>query len=102
MDCTKLTGRLRDICEGKSGLPPEVEQQYRDLWAGNPPPAAPNLDCVYRGEHINWVECPTCQNKLVKLKVFACQLHSQCVMQGDVGGVRGCHTCESRLAQAAE
>ena len=32
MDCKKLHGRMRDICEGKSGLPPELEQQYRDLW----------------------------------------------------------------------
>lgn len=32
-DCTKLPGRLRAICEGRSGLPSEVEEQYRQAWA---------------------------------------------------------------------
>ena len=33
MDCTQLTGRMREICEGRSGLSPELEQKYRDKWA---------------------------------------------------------------------
>jgi hypothetical protein len=41
IDCAKLHGRMRAICEGTSGLAPEVEEQYRRLWAGNIPPDPP-------------------------------------------------------------
>lgn len=33
LDCTKLNGRMRSICEGTSGLPAETEAEYRKLWA---------------------------------------------------------------------
>lgn len=33
LDCSKLHGRLRQICEGTSGLAPEIEEAYRQKWA---------------------------------------------------------------------
>lgn len=37
MDCKKLHGRMRDICEGKSGLPAWKEEAYRELWSRGVP-----------------------------------------------------------------
>ena len=38
IDCTRLSGRMREICEGKSGLPAEVEARYREKWAKDQKP----------------------------------------------------------------
>ena len=98
MDCTKLHGRMREICEGRSGLPPEMEEQYRQLWSGHKPETI-RTDCVYRGEHIDDLACPACEKKVL-LKVFACQLHSRCMLVPGTS-VRYCGTCESRLEPEA-
>lgn len=33
LDCNQFAGRKRAICEGTSGLPPDVEEKYRRNWA---------------------------------------------------------------------
>lgn len=99
MDCTQLHGRMRQICEGTSGLPPETEQAYRDAWAANPV-RPPSLACDYRKEHVGWIDCEACREgsgKTVKFKTFGCELHGICVMRTSVGAVRGCVGCQSRL-----
>ncbi len=103
LDCTKLQGRLRQICEGTSGLPPEVEQQYRDLWEGNPPKPIepPRTACVYRGQQIDWVECDTCTDKHVQVRVFQCDLFNRCVLANGTS-YRYCGSCTSRLENQSE
>ena len=98
IDCTQLVGRLRAICEHTSGLPREMEDAYIALWEGNPPPAPPSLDCVYRGEPIDWLECEPCarNGKAVRIKVYACQLFQRCVLM-DGTAQKFCGTCESRV-----
>jgi len=65
MDCTQLPIRMREICEGKSGLAPEEEERYRQLWSGNPPAgSAPRR--IRLGDLVSWLiswfwtETPTC------------------------------------------
>ena len=56
MDCTRFSGRKRLICEGKSGLPPDVEAAYRRRWEQQPQGLG---DTVYQvlsalGVHALW------------------------------------------------
>jgi hypothetical protein len=104
-DCTQFPegSRQRAICEGTSGLPEtgpgNTREAYIALWSKQPQPkpAEPlRTCCVYRGEQIDWVECQTCQDKKVQVRVFQCQLFSRCVLAGGTSE-RYCGTCESRL-----
>lgn len=102
IDCSQLHGRMRAICDGTSGLPEETRQQYLALWEGKPPPQPQSLVCIHRGEHIDWVDCPTCQGKSVRFKTFGCQLHGTCVMTSGLGQLKGCVGCESRMDKQPE
>jgi hypothetical protein len=75
VDCTKFVGRMRSICEGTSGLGPEVEEQYRRLWAAMPP------DRVLVG-------CTGCGGNEVQVPVLACALFEECTLAAEVEGVR--------------
>jgi hypothetical protein len=97
-DCESLTGRMRQICRGESGLAPKIEVAYRRLWAGMAPPN--DLSCVHRGEHIDWAECASCPKQdgksKTRLKIFACAIHGRCLMAHSIDGVRGCSGCEDK------
>src|SRR5262245_19400039 len=85
-DCSQLVGRLREICEHRSGLSRSVEDQYIAMWRGHPPVATkPDLACIHRGCHIDWIPCPNCPTGKVKLKIFNCDLHNRCVMGDRIG-----------------
>jgi len=96
MDCTKLVGRMRSICEGTSGLPEETRQAYLAIWEGRQQP--PGTACIYRHDQIDTMECGTCaQNgKRVQVKVYQCDLFQRCVLMRGTS-TRYCGTCESRL-----
>lgn len=53
LDCSRLHGRFREICEGRSGLAPEVEEQYRQLWASESPVEQPRR--VRLGDAVAWL-----------------------------------------------
>ncbi len=105
IDCEKLTGRMKAICDGTSGLPPETEEAYRKLWEGQPAPTKTDpFACVHRGGHIGWVPCPTCiPEKNVQMKLYACPLHANCVLRmEDLGKIKGCGGCGSRTESRLE
>lgn len=102
-DCEKmgLVGRPLAICRGETNHSSAERAAYMAHFSGQP--AAPISDsCVYRGEHVSWIKCPTCVNKTVNLKVFGCGLFGTCVLTDSVGGLKGCHGCESRLEKLPE
>ena len=50
--------------------------------------------CIHLGQHIDWVECETCQNKKTMLKIYECEIFERCVMGSRVKGLQGCTGCE--------
>src|SRR5262245_58655543 len=70
-DCSVFPqgSRMWAICAGTSGLPEfgpgNTRESYLRLWAGQPPlppiGEVTDLSCIHRGEHLDWVPCPTCQ-----------------------------------------
>ena len=51
VDCKQFPPRLRSICEGTSGLPPEKVEKYRLYWAGHPVPQPPSRGL---GDTVAW------------------------------------------------
>jgi hypothetical protein len=96
LDCTKFVGRMRSICEGTSGLGPQVEEQYRRLWAANPPDVGSDFSCRHRGEQVSAVGCTGCGGNDVQVPVLACALFEECTLAAEVEGVRFCPTCTDR------
>lgn len=94
IDCSQfdIGSRKRSICDGTSGLDPAMEEAYRRLWVGQQP-AEPDFSCHHRGEHVDWVDCPTCRSGKVKLKIFECAVHTRCVIAKDVEEIKGCVGC---------
>jgi hypothetical protein len=105
-DCSQFPEgtRVRSICDGTSDLPDfgpgNTRENYLRLWSNQPPLAAPDLSCQHRGEQLEgtagWIECPTCQQGKVRLRVFACAVHRRCVMTDPVADIAGCVGCKSR------
>jgi hypothetical protein len=48
--------------------------------------------CRHRGEQSRMIECPGCRGA-VRLKVFACAIHGECVLAGNVDPYATCVTC---------
>lgn len=64
-----------------------------------PPPARiartcqrPADDCLHRGEEIRTADCPTCSGH-VRVKVFACAIHSECTLAKPLPGIACCQGC---------
>jgi hypothetical protein len=53
------------------------------------------LACIHRGPEIRQDPCKTCGNG-VRIKVFACQLHNDCQLDGKIAGIRNCAICSDR------
>jgi hypothetical protein len=56
----------------------------------------PGSLCSHRGESTRFVECKACKGT-VKLKVFACDVHSECTLKKNVG-LHVCLGCDDWLA----
>lgn len=51
-------------------------------------------ECIHLGGMLGFAECPSCNNKTTKLKVFHCALKGKCTWQGKVPEADGvCHGC---------
>jgi|AGTN01.2.fsa_nt_gi hypothetical protein len=57
--------------------------------------------CVHRGEQLRLQECPTCCGS-VRVKVFACAIHGECVIEKNGLGLARCWTCPEFRASAVE
>lgn len=53
--------------------------------------------CQHRGIETRRVNCPTCRGH-VELKVFACNLHVECLPVSRHAEIRGCDLCENYVA----
>lgn len=70
------------------------DPRYRALWGGNgTAPLGRTLPCVHRGDLEGQVPCEGCKGR-TSLKVFACDIHSRCVL-GDrpAPGAHACGKC---------
>lgn len=100
-DCSKFVGRLRSICEGTSGLPKEMEESYRRLWANMPPAAPPDFSCRNRGSLIRQEQCKICGGRELIVDVLECSVHSECTihahgLRNEKGKLAVCIACEDR------
>lgn len=100
-----LTPREAEIWEGRSGLPAGQEEQYRQLWrrlaAGEPARPRTDSSCAHFGPDTGrQVEtlCGSCgdASRLVRLNVFACDVHGACTPGTKVAGVACCKGCQER------
>jgi hypothetical protein len=100
MNCGNLTGRLRAICEGTSGLPEAKRAAYMALWAERglldpadvperpAPPTADSLPCIHRGA---WLTDAGCCGAL-----YQCRKFRKCSIRRNSMGLAACVTCEAR------
>lgn len=99
IDCSELPfTRARQICEGTSGLPPEIEEAYRQLWALQPPGASAPADfsCLHRGDVLRQTPCESCGGREGIADVHACQVHGECTVHAH--GVRRDGAASDKLA----
>ncbi len=99
LDCKKLQGRMRSICEGTSGLPPQMEEAYRKIWAGQSlvdVQAVVNFSCVHRGSAVRSVQCKLCGGGEIAADIHACQIHGECTIHAH--GVRRDGPASDKLA----
>lgn len=92
----ELSGRLLDIWEGRSGLAPNVEETYRNLWreqAGKEPKIEP---CRFHGKPTGeTIDCTPCGGR-VRFKVFECshpKLTGVCTLEMADPAVPNCRDC---------
>lgn len=112
LDCTSLAGRLRQICEGTSGLSPETEEAYRQLWRASPPfhPSSSiqaDFTCIHRTAQVRTEECALCGGRVGDVPVYGCALHGECTVsahgirrggQSTTPKVEVCIACEDRIS----
>src|SRR4051812_22744164 len=66
---------------------------YHALWAGATPVVPPaGQPCRHRGATLREEVCPACRGH-VRLKVFACALHSECTVAKAIAGLACCANC---------
>lgn len=79
MNCDDLeTPRMREICNGTSGLPPDVAAAYRARWAARTPTPGPDFSCIHRGRQTRAPECELCGGRVGEIPVYACALFGEC------------------------
>jgi len=91
----------------------QTRPDYYQLWEEGqgpgqdlPPPRPARTDSQHRGGSVREAVCPSCQG-LVRLKVFACTVHTECTLARALGTRACCATCsdytvsEAVLEQAA-
>lgn len=95
-----MSGRLRQICEGTSGLSPQMNEAYRRTWAGLS--TGDLFGCIHFGEKLRELECGTCSssvNQAAKLgtPVHACGLFMECIPGiRSIESHQACGDCASR------
>jgi hypothetical protein len=69
---------------------------FRQILAERPArvwqPSKSFKNCVHRGAETRRIECKSCKGT-VKLKVFACAVHGECMMNRSTKGVKQCAGC---------
>lgn len=56
------------------------------------------LPCIYLGEPTGReVECPSCENRKVRLKTMTCAIHGECLPAKQVKGVKSCVDCAEKV-----
>jgi hypothetical protein len=62
-------------------------------------PNLPVLNCVHLGGKLRFVECESCSENReakVKLAVFNCEIHGECVPARQLPGLKCCATCADK------
>jgi hypothetical protein len=57
--------------------------------------------CRHRGDIVRTEECPTCAGR-VQLKVFSCQLHTECTLLKVINGLACCALCDDYTPHAPD
>jgi hypothetical protein len=108
VDCSRLVGRPREICEGTSGLPEEKRQwhirRYRsrgliprsdaaDDWI---PPSERTSPCKHRGVFLHEKACESCGHRGQMRELYDCNLlGNACFMgEGHILGAEKCRLCD--------
>jgi hypothetical protein len=50
------------------------------------------MPCRHKGKQLRTAECPGCRGT-VRVKVFDCAIHDECILAGDANGQAVCMTC---------
>lgn len=89
----EMNGRLREICNGTSGLPEEKREAYIKHWK-----STAQRQCIHLGEKKRELVCLNCQGT-VTVPVYACALFMEClvhrVKRDDLPSCAYCHHWES-------
>ncbi len=101
----ELAGRLLAIWEGRSGLAPAVEDQYRNLWraqAGLAPKVEP---CRFHGKATGeTIPCTPCGGR-VRLKLYECSHPKHagtCTLEAADPATPNCKDCQWRNREPAD
>lgn len=108
-ECTEPGYCKRHKCEKNQRLwelchdPGPHQQEFWDQFESGTAPQQNQrgLDCVYRGDTVREVECNSCLNKRVFLKVLACKIHGECTL-ANIPDVKQCQGCSDRRPTNAE
>lgn len=82
-------------CESREATPPirrssgRKQASVRQLKAS----AKASTLCIYRGDEVRRVFCPTCCGGGVQVKVFSCEIHGECTIGKQIGDVKCCAGC---------
>lgn len=106
-DCSKLSGRMKSICDGTSGLPEfgpgNTREAYLKLWANEPPAQVvePDFSCIHRGPELRTEQCKLCGGRDFAASVHSCTIYGECTvhahgLKNEAGKLSVCVACESR------
>lgn len=94
-----LHGRLLDIWEGRSGLPPVKEEWYRNRWREEAGLLPKYEQCTFLGKETGEkVDCSTCGGR-VKFKLFECSHpyhEGRCTIEHANSAIPNCLNCHNR------
>ena len=75
------------------------DSAYRTLWNSQEAHSR-NGPCIHRGDLLREDQCPSCRG-VVRLKVFACGLHTECTVARVLTGCACCANCPDFAAENA-
>ncbi len=89
------SGRYRLKCSA-CGFDREFSRPSLVRRCGASPPASKlRGPCAHLGDVLRLQECPTCGGKQkVRIKVFSCPLHGECVLGTKIGQLTQCRNCD--------
>jgi hypothetical protein len=74
----------------EAGRGPGQERSF-----AQPPVVAQMANCRHRRTELRRVECPACFSRLL-LKVFECEIHTECTLAKPLPGIACCMQCPDR------